>query len=377
MTDADYMRRALTLAKLAEGYASPNPMVGCLVVKDGHIIGEGYHHKAGQAHAEVNALNEAGEAAKGATLYVTLEPCAHYGKTPPCAKRVVESGVKRVVIGIVDPNPLVAGKGIAILKKAGIEVTVGVEAGACSALNEHFLTYIQTGRPFITIKSAMSLDGKIATRTGQSKWITDEAARADGQALRRSHDAMLVGIGTILADNPRLTCRLKGHPHQPDIIILDSQGQTPADSQVFACKERHVIICTGLNVAKERKEALEAAGAEILTFSTEQQGDTSCIPIRSFLEELGKRQYTSLLIEGGSQIIASFIEFGQFDKIITYIGNLIIGGTQALPAVGGQGIEQLKDAVPLHFASVEMLGQNIKIIAYNTKSEGAYVYRNH
>ncbi|MCF0156146.1 MAG: bifunctional diaminohydroxyphosphoribosylaminopyrimidine deaminase/5-amino-6-(5-phosphoribosylamino)uracil reductase RibD, partial [Veillonella sp.] len=207
MNDAQYMARAIELAKLGAGFAAPNPMVGAVVVKDGHIIGEGYHHQAGQAHAEVNALAMAGDQAQGATLYVTLEPCAHYGKTPPCANLVVEKGISHVVIGSVDPNPLVAGKGIAILEAAGITVETGLLEEECIAMNQDFFTYIQSKRPFVTLKSAMSLDGKIATRTGQSQWITSEGARADGHILRATHQAMLVGIGTILADDPSLNAR--------------------------------------------------------------------------------------------------------------------------------------------------------------------------
>ena len=276
--DVAYMKRAIALAKLATGHTSPNPLVGAVVVKDNTIIGEGYHHKAGTAHAEVHALNQAGDNAKGATLYVTLEPCSHYGKTPPCALRIIEAGIAKVVIGSTDPNPLVAGKGIEILKEAGIEVVVPVCSDECAELNEHFFTYIQTGKPFVTIKSAMSLDGKIATFTGQSQWITNESSRRDGHVLRATHDAMLVGIGTILADNPQLNCRLSDDEladaildrnildepitvHQPDVIILDSLGRTPTTSRVFEVDTRKVHIFVSKGCPKERIQALEQVGA--------------------------------------------------------------------------------------------------------------------
>ena len=300
MNDELYMKRAISLAKMATGHTSPNPLVGAVVVKNNTIVGEGYHHKAGEAHAEVHALDAAGDNARGATLYVTLEPCAHYGKTPPCAKRVVESGIARVVIGSTDPNPLVAGKGIQILTEAGIKVTTDVCVDECIQLNEHFFTFIQTHKPFVTIKSAMSLDGKIATFTGQSQWITNESSRKDGHILRASHDAMLVGIGTILADDPLLNCRLTRDElyealinrhdvsidntlevHQPDIIILDSQGRTPTDAKVFTIPNRKVIIYVAKGCPEQRRIALANVGAivEELPTKSVRQGRTTDVAI--------------------------------------------------------------------------------------------------
>lgn len=403
MNDELYMKRAIRLAKMATGHTSPNPLVGAVVVKDNTIVGEGYHHKAGEAHAEVHALDAAGEQAKGATLYVTLEPCAHYGKTPPCAKRVVESGITRVVIGSTDPNPLVAGKGIQILTDAGIEVTTDVCVDECIQLNEHFFTFIQTHKPFVTIKSAMSLDGKIATFTGQSQWITNESSRKDGHVLRASHDAMLVGIGTILSDNPLLNCRLTKDElyksiinsndvsidntlevHQPDIIILDSQGRTPTDAKVFTIPNRKVIVYVAKGCPKQRRIDLTNAGAivEELPTKSVRQGrttdvviDIKKIDIQACLEHLGKLGYTSILVEGGSTIISSFIEALAFDKIVTYIGNLVIGGTNSISAVGGTGFPTLHDAPTLEFASSRVLDNNIRIESYRSGREGSYVYR--
>ena len=403
MNDELYMKRAISLAKMATGHTSPNPLVGAVVVKNNTIVGEGYHHKAGEAHAEVHALDAAGDNARGATLYVTLEPCAHYGKTPPCAKRVVESGIARVVIGSTDPNPLVAGKGIQILTEAGIEVTTDVCVDECIQLNEHFFTFIQTHKPFVTIKSAMSLDGKIATFTGQSQWITNESSRKDGHILRASHDAMLVGIGTILADDPLLNCRLTRDElyqavidtndvslentlevHQPDIVILDSQGRTPTDAKVFTIPNRKVIVYVAKGCPEQRRIALANAGAivEELPTKSVRQGrttdvaiDIKKIDIQACLAHLGKQGYTSVLVEGGSTIISSFVEALAFDKIVTYIGNLVIGGTNSTSAVGGTGFATLYDAPTLEFASTQILENNIRIESYRAGREGSYVYR--
>lgn len=403
MNDELYMKRAISLAKMATGHTSPNPLVGAVVVKNNTIVGEGYHHKAGEAHAEVHALDVAGDNARGATLYVTLEPCAHYGKTPPCAKRVVESGIARVVIGSTDPNPLVSGKGIQILTDAGIEVTTDVCVDECIQLNEHFFTFIQTHKPFVTIKSAMSLDGKIATFTGQSQWITNESSRKDGHILRASHDAMLVGIGTILADDPLLNCRLTRDElyeaiinrhdvlidntlevHQPDIIILDSQGRTPTDAKVFTIPNRKVIIYVAKGCPEQRRIALANVGAivEELPIKSVRQGrttdvaiDIKKIDIQACLEHLGEQEYTSVLVEGGSTIISSFVESLAFDKIVTYIGNLVIGGANSTAAVGGTGFATLHEAPTLEFASSRILDNNIRIESYRLRREGSYVYR--
>ena len=403
MNDELYMKRAISLAKMATGHTSPNPLVGAVVVKNNTIVGEGYHHKAGEAHAEVHALDAAGDNARGATLYVTLEPCAHYGKTPPCAKRVVESGIARVVIGSTDPNPLVAGKGIQILTEAGIEVTTDVCVDECIQLNEHFFTFIQTHKPFVTIKSAMSLDGKIATFTGQSQWITNESSRKDGHVLRATHDAMLVGIGTILADDPLLNCRLTRDElyqavidtndvsientlevHQPDIVILDSQGRTPTDAKVFTIPNRKVIVYVAKGCPEQRRIALANARAivEELPTKSVRQGrttdvaiDIKKIDIQACLEHLGKQGYTSVLVEGGSTIISSFVESLAFDKIVTYIGNLVIGGANSTAAVGGTGFATLHEAPTLEFASSRILDNNIRIESYRLGREGSYVYR--
>lgn len=407
--DKQYMLRALTLAKRATGFTHPNPMVGAVVVKNGTIIGEGYHQKAGEAHAEVHALKAAGEAAAGATLYVTLEPCAHYGKTPPCAKRVIEAGIKRVVVGLIDPNPLVAGKGIQMIRDAGIEVTTGILEKECAKLVEGFLTFIKTGKPFVTLKSAMSLDGKIATRTGHSQWITNETARMDGHKLRALHDAILTGIGTVLSDNPSLNCRWQPEDvneyavHQPDVIVLDSMGRTPTDANIFKQINRKVYIFVSSKCESSRINELEKAGAQVViladttntTNTTDTLGKTDThdtddasaikqsgatkgqLPIEEILTKLADLGFTSVLVEGGSQVIASFVEARAFDKIVTYIGNTIIGGQAALGAISGTGIDQLTDGVDLVFESVEILANNIRIETYLAGRSGAYVHGDH
>ena len=390
MTDEQYMARAMSLAARAIGQTYPNPMVGAVVVKNGRIIGEGYHHKAGEPHAEVHALRAAGDEAKGATLYVTLEPCAHYGKTPPCAKRVIEAGISRVVVSVGDPNPLVAGKGIAMLKAAGIEVTTGVLEKECSTLIEGFLAYIKAKRPFITLKSAMSLDGKIATRTGESQWITNETARRDGHVLRATHDAIVVGIGTVLADNPSLTARISYEEveaaltkritakykdalatlenesnravHQPDVLVLDSLGRMPLDAQILQNQpsSRKVHIFVSYRCEADRINQLQQVGAEVHVVS-EQNGHLN---LDEFLTIAGELGYTSLLIEGGSRIISAFVKAKQFNIIITYIGNILIGGKDALSAMAGDGVDCLKEAPELQFNSVELIDNNIRIEAY-------------
>lgn len=399
-TDKQYMMRALTLAKRATGFTHPNPMVGAVVVKNGEIIGEGYHQKAGEAHAEVHALKAAGENAKGATLYVTLEPCAHYGKTPPCAKHVIEAGIKRVVVGLIDPNLLVAGKGIQMIREAGIEVTTGILESECAKLVEGFLTFIKTGKPFVTLKSAMSLDGKIATRTGHSQWITNETARMDGHKLRALHDAILTSIGTVLSDNPSLNCRWQADDtnehvvHQPDVIVLDSMGRTPTNANIFKQANRKVYVFVSSACETSRIKALEDVGAQVVILSdttdttdnietadalaTKQSGSAKVqLPIDAILTKLAELGFTSVLVEGGSQVIASFVEAKAFDKIVTYIGNTIIGGQAALGAIRGTGIDQLADGVDLTFESVEILDNNIRIETYLTGRSGAYVHGNH
>ena len=338
-----FMQRALKLARHAKGRTSPNPLVGAVIVKDGKVIGEGYHQKAGTPHAEVHALNAAGENAKDATLYTTLEPCCHWGRTPPCTEALIRAGIIDVYIAAVDPNPSVAGKGIRQLEKAGIRVYVGVCKAEAEQLNEVHTKYIQTGLPFVILKIAMSLDGKIATVTGESQWITSEASRQRGHEVRDAVDAILVGSGTVARDNPALTTRLRGNRQGQDAIriVMDSHARTPTDARIFnAESSAGVIVAVTPEAPSENVKALEKSGAEVITVP-EAQGNRVCF--KSLVEILGKREITSVLIEGGGEINASAIAAGIVDKIMCFVAPIIIGGRNAPGPIGGEGISNLID----------------------------------
>ncbi|MGN7311137.1 bifunctional diaminohydroxyphosphoribosylaminopyrimidine deaminase/5-amino-6-(5-phosphoribosylamino)uracil reductase RibD [Alkalicoccobacillus gibsonii] len=354
--DHEFMKLALTLAQSAKGQTSPNPMVGAVVVKDGRIVGTGAHLKAGEAHAEVHALNMAQEKAKGATIYVTLEPCSHYGRTPPCAKRIIESGIKRVVVACVDSNPEVGGKGVKMLEEAGIEVEVGVCEKEALDLNRAFFHFIETHRPYVTLKSASTLDGKTATVSGESKWITGAEARMDGHRLRHENDAILVGVGTVLADNPSLTTRLEGSASRHPIrVVLDSKLRTPFDAQIVMDQLAQTLIFT-LNTASEEKERqLTSQGAQVIRLDS--------LTIGNVLFELGKRDIQTILVEGGSEVHGSFIKEGFVNEVVQYLAPKLVGGKHASPVVGGEGIKNLKEAVQLQVQSVTHLGEDIKILS--------------
>jgi diaminohydroxyphosphoribosylaminopyrimidine deaminase/5-amino-6-(5-phosphoribosylamino)uracil reductase len=363
-----YMQQALELAVKGRGRTSPNPMVGAVIVKNGSIIGQGYHQKAGTPHAEVHALREADRQAKDATLYVTLEPCVHYGRTPPCTDAIVRSGITRVVIACQDPNPLVAGRGVKTLQDAGIAVTTGVLEKEAILLNEVFNKFITTRKPFVVLKCAMSLDGKIATYTGQSQWITGAQARQYGHHLRDTYDAILVGIGTILADNPLLTTRLaKGEGRNPIRIILDSTGRTPLTSNILVDKSAPTIVVVTEAASPERVEAIEAMGAKVhILPKTNNRVDFSALTTL-----LGQKNITSVLVEGGAAIHAAALQAQVVDKMHFFIAPKIIGGHDAPGPVGGQGIAALTDAVELTNMSSEKIGEDIHIQAYVKKGNEA------
>lgn len=372
------MRKALDLAKLALGYTTPNPAVGCVIVKDGEIVGTGYHHKAGTPHAEVWAMREAGEKAKGATVYVTLEPCAHYGRTPPCARALVERGVGKVVMAMLDPNPLVAGKGAAILRQAGIPVEVGLLSKEAAQLNEVFIKNMMVQKPFIAVKLAESLDGRIATRTGKSQWITNDWARQQGHYLRSIYDGIVVGVQTVLDDNPMLTCRQprEGHtePHQPIRIVLDSKGRTPLSARVVTDQTTQTIILITSQCPLDKMQAFKQAGVKVIIVPAAKDGR---IHLPLALDLLHKEGLTSLLIEGGSTVQGSFFDQRLVDKIYAFVGNKVIGGAGALQSVGGLGVDGLDECLPLAYDSVVLEDNNILITAYNTQREGAYVHWHH
>ncbi len=354
------MREALRLAAFGRGRTSPNPMVGAVLVRDGRVVGAGWHRKAGTEHAEIHALRMAGELARGATIYVTLEPCSHTGRTGPCAKALIEAGVRRVVAAMEDPNPLVGGRGFQMLRAAGIEVECGLMEQEARRLNEAFVTWMTKKRPFVTLKMAMTLDGKTATANGESKWITGKEARLRGHALRDENDAILVGIGTVLADAPLLTTRLPdGNGHNPVRVILDSHARTPVDTPMLHDGVTPVLIATTEVAPYDKVEQLRAAGAEVLRVGIGPDVDLSLL-----LQMLGEKKICSLLVEGGSTVHFSFLKANLADKIYTFIAPMIVGGKDAMPAVGGDGFSRLIDAARLTDITTEMIGDDVCICGY-------------
>lgn len=354
------MREALRLAAYGRGRTSPNPMVGAILVRDGRIVGAGWHRKAGTEHAEIHALRMAGELARGATLYVTLEPCSHTGRTGPCAKAVIEEGVRRVVAAMEDPNPLVSGRGFQMLREAGVEVDCGLLEPEARQLNEAFLTWVTKKRPFVTLKMAMTLDGKTATADGESKWITGEEARLYGHFLRDENDAILVGIGTVIADRPSLTTRLpEGNGKNPLRIILDSKARTPLDAPFLHDGAASVLIATTEAAPKENVDRLRGLGAEVLIAGA---GPTVDLPL--LLQSLGERKICSLLVEGGSTIHFSFLREKLADKIYAFIAPLLVGGKCATSAVGGEGFSRLADAARLTNIKTEIIGADLCVSGY-------------
>jgi diaminohydroxyphosphoribosylaminopyrimidine deaminase/5-amino-6-(5-phosphoribosylamino)uracil reductase len=355
------MKTALELAARARGRTSPNPMVGACVVRDGKIAGCGFHRRAGTPHAEVHALRDAGEQARGATLYVNLEPCCHHGRTGPCTEAVIQAGIARVVVAMADPNPLVASKGIRALQDAGIEVTLGVLEDEARELNEVFIKYITTGLPFVVAKAAVSLDGKIATRTGRSKWITGEAARAYGHRLRDWYDAIMVGIGTVLADDPSLTTRLPGGGgRDPVRVIVDSQARTPLKARVLTQPSgAATLIATTAGASPARVELLRQAGAKVLV-----AGAGPRVDLAGLLKILVQEGITSVLIEGGAAIHGSALAERIVDKAAWFIAPIIIGGRDAPGAVGGEGVNDPSEAAELERLKISRLGPDICVEGY-------------
>ena len=356
------MRRALELAGKTAGRTSPNPMVGAVIVKNGRVIAEGYHKKAGRPHGEIEALKKAGKRARGGQMFVNLEPCCHQGRTPPCTDAIIESGIKEVFVGLRDPNPLVAGKGIRQLKRAGIAVHNGLLNKECRQINEAFVKYIQTGKPFVILKSALSLDGKIATSTGDSQWITGPEARERVHRLRDQVDAILVGAGTVLKDNPRLTTRLKkGKGHNPARVILDARAEIPLKAKVFhhAGRDR-VIYVTTRKASTVRVNRLERRGVQIQIIS-EKNGHISLIKLIKILGQMG---IASVLLEGGGGINASALKAGIVDKAVLFLAPLIIGGESAPGVVGGPGIKSLKQALKIKNLTVTPVGADWMVEGY-------------
>lgn len=360
--DNYYMKMALELARRARGQTSPNPMVGAVVVRDGRIVGEGYHIKAGNPHAEVVAIKSAGERAKGSTLYVSLEPCCHYGRTGPCTEAILAAGIRRVVVAMTDPNPLVAGQGVSFLKQRGLEVTEGILEKEAGTLNEVFVKYITTRHPFVVLKAAMSLDGKIATSAGESKWITGPQARWAGHHLRHWYDAIMVGINTVLSDDPSLTARLPGEKgNDPVRVIVDSMARTPLKARILNQLSNSCTIVVVTEKAPYARIAdLKKAGAEVLVVT----GDTQRVSLPALMKELGLRGITSVLIEGGGEVNASALAGGIVDKIVWFIAPKIIGGREAPGPVGGQGVCRLAEASLIERLTVARCGDDICLEGY-------------
>ncbi|QZY55428.1 bifunctional diaminohydroxyphosphoribosylaminopyrimidine deaminase/5-amino-6-(5-phosphoribosylamino)uracil reductase RibD [Crassaminicella profunda] len=363
--DIKYMKRALELAKGGKGYTNPNPLVGSVIVKNNKIIGQGYHKAYGGAHAEIHAFHDAKEDVTGATMYVTLEPCSHYGKTPPCAHAIVEKGIKKVIIAMKDPNPLVSGKGIEILKNNGIEVISGVLEKEARILNEIFVKYITTKLPFCILKTAMTLDGKIATSIGDSKWISNESSRKVVHKMRHQVSGIMVGIGTVLADDPLLTTRLDDmEGTNPTRIIVDTHGRIPLDALVLKdCKNIKAIIAT-TNLADAKKmKALQERGAEIIITPLKE----NLVDLSYLMDALGKKKIDSILLEGGATLNYSALKENIVDKIISFIAPKIIGGIDAKTPIGGQGFQYMKDAILLKDMKVSTIHDDLMIEAYIRK----------
>ncbi|WP_394239483.1 bifunctional diaminohydroxyphosphoribosylaminopyrimidine deaminase/5-amino-6-(5-phosphoribosylamino)uracil reductase RibD [Niallia oryzisoli] len=357
--DHYFMKLALDLASTAKGKTNPNPLVGAIIVKDGMIVGSGLHRKAGEPHAEVHAFHMAGDHAKGATLYVTLEPCSHFGKTPPCANLVKESGVSRVVIAMKDPNPLVAGRGIKIIEDAGIEVEVGVLEQEARRLNERFIHNMLTQMPFVISKVAMTLDGKIAAYNGHSKWVSGEASRQKVHYLRNEVDAILVGIGTVLADDPMLTTRIPEGGKNPIRIIIDSELRTPLDAKITDCTEAETWIFTQEGVDEEKEAAFLAKGVQVYSAPKGEGLDLTFI-----LKQLFELGITDVLVEGGGEVNSAFLREGLINKFQVYIAPKVLGGRHSLTPFTGKDVETMDDAVGLEFDSVEHIGDDLLITAY-------------
>jgi diaminohydroxyphosphoribosylaminopyrimidine deaminase/5-amino-6-(5-phosphoribosylamino)uracil reductase len=354
------MERALRLARRGLGGTSPNPLVGAVVVRGGRIVGEGYHHRAGEAHAERLALERAGKLARGATLYVSLEPCHHKGRTPPCTEAVLAAGVRRVVYALADPNPRVPGGGGEFLRSQGLEVASGLLEEQSRVLNEVFVKWVTTGLPFVYLKAAMSLDGRIATRTGDSRWISNETSRAWVHRLRGRVDGILAGIGTVLADDPLLTPRTPGRrKRSPLRVIVDPRLQTPPEARLFS-DPTPVLIAGGAEAPARKREALRQRGAEVLSLPTVR----GRLVLRPLLQHLGQRPVTSLLVEGGAELYASFLNEGLVDKLFLFYAPILIGGAGAKGMIGGLGPAKVAEAVKLKSVKVTKMKGDLLVEAY-------------
>ncbi len=367
MKDEQYMRMALSIARKGLGTASPNPMVGAILVKGGKVVGKGYHKKAGGPHAELAAIADAKEEAKGSTLYINLEPCVHFGKTPPCVDAVVEAGIKKIIVSMLDPNPLVNGRGVQKLRKAGIDVKVGLLEEEARRLNEIFILSIERKRPFFTLKAALSLDGKIATKTCDSKWISNEESRKYTNNMRAVADGILVGINTVIADNPLLVPKIVRPKKVPVRIVLDSKLRIPLACDMVKTSDKYPTwIFTGEDARADKESKLRSMGVEVFRVGKDENGR---VMLKQMCEELFNRGITNVIVEGGGEINSALLKEDLIDKIFFFYGPILIGGKNAFNLIGGRGIDFLKDAHRIDIVALKRFKDNICI-------EG-YVHRNH
>ena len=354
------MRRALELAERGRALVSPNPMVGAVVVRDGEVLGEGWHRGPGTPHAEVVALEAAGERARGATLYVTLEPCAHFGRTPPCAPRVVEAGIQRLVVATGDPNPQVDGRGLEISREGGVSTEVGLLASEAARQNEAFIKHIRTGTPWVTLKMAASLDGKVAARDGSSRWITGEAAREDVHRMRAGADAILVGAGTAFRDDPELTVRLDRYEgRQPVRVVIDGRGIMPPTHKLFTDGAAPTLVATTEGAPREVRDAWRDAGAEVLVLD---DAGSALIPLDSLLSELGKRDVQHVLCEGGPTLAWQLVSGGLVDRAVLFLAPVLIGGADAPSLLMGAGSGSIGDALRFEIEEITRVGDDLKVV---------------
>lgn len=361
MDHEKYMRLALELAAKGVGYVSPNPMVGAVVVKDDRVVGRGYHQSLGGPHAEVNAIDNAGEAARGATIYVTLEPCNHHGRTPPCTQKIISAGIRRVVVAMADPNPHVTGGGNGYLASMGVDVTCGVCQTEAAVLNESFIKFIRTRLPFVVLKMAATLDGRIATRNGDARWVTGPQARAVVHGLRHNMDAIMVGIGTVLADDPELTTRLEqGGGVDPVRVVLDSRLTISSEARLLnqPSSAQTLIVC-GTEVSEEKQARLREKGACLIQLPLV----AGRVDLKALMKELGARGLTSLLVEGGAQVAGAALRAGIVDKVHFFYAPKIMGG-DGIPICAGKGPEKMSACLPLSRTTVSRAGEDILVTGY-------------
>jgi diaminohydroxyphosphoribosylaminopyrimidine deaminase/5-amino-6-(5-phosphoribosylamino)uracil reductase len=366
MPPRHYMECALSLARLAMGYTSPNPAVGAVLIKDGLAVGMGYTQPAGSEHAEVMALRQAGDKAQGATMYVTLEPCSHYGRTPPCTQVIIDAGISEVHIALLDPNPLVSGRGVSRLNEGGIKTYIGTCQQEACEVNEAYIKHITTGLPFVMAKFAMSLDGKIATKTGDSKWITKEEARKYAHALRHTVDVIMVGVNTIVADNPRLTARGCGGrggigKMQPIRLVVDSKGRVPLNAHIFE-PPGEVLLAVVAPFDSAKREKFVQAGAKVLELPAKE----GSVDIVELLKLLGKLEIATILVEGGGKLLGSLFDHHLVDKVLAFISPIIIGGSEAA-SVAGNGVDNIAKALRLSRVNIKSFGDDILVSGYVEK----------